>query len=143
MWRLNANFFKMDSLTIEGTNTVPSINFDSKSRKLCISGYSRPENVRDFYDQVLQWICNYKGELVVAQSKGEKDLKTVSSFSMIYFNSASAKFICDIITLFREMTNLGLEVDVNWHYDKDDTEMLEVGEDLAEMADFKFSFIPD
>ncbi|MGD9976468.1 MAG: DUF1987 domain-containing protein [Bacteroidales bacterium] len=131
----------MNSLKIEQTNASPLINFDLESRMFLISGYSRPENVRDFYYPIVEWLDNFKTEQVAAKQAGENIPPLNFDFKFIYFNSSSAKFLYDIIILLDEMQRAGINVAINWHYDKDDDGLREAGEELSDMAQITFRFI--
>lgn len=132
----------MELLHLEGTGSTPNVNLDPQTRNLELSGYSRPENVRDFYDPILTWLAHYKTDLEDLRDSGKETPATVANFRMVYFNSSSAKFICDIIIMLRELHKSGFDISINWHYDESDTEMFEAGEELSDMSDFPFSFIP-
>lgn len=132
----------MEPLHIDGNATTPTIHFDALTHVMEMSGYSRPENVRDFYDHVLQWVNDYCTMLERLREEGKELSPTILKLRFKYFNSSSAKFICDVILLFREMFLKGFEVEVMWFYEAYDTEMLEVGSDLSDMVDFEFSYHP-
>jgi hypothetical protein len=126
----------MDILRIEGTNTTPKVVFDSRTRTLELSGYSRPENVRDFYSPLLQWIEDFKMAILQSMSEGV-DSEPVT----FYFNSSSAKFIYDIILLLSEMQSNKIPLKIYWHFDEDDDELREAGEELSDMANLPFFYI--
>ena len=46
----------MKSYSVNGTLVSPAVDFNIETRVLEISGYSRPENVRDFYFPLIQWL---------------------------------------------------------------------------------------
>ncbi len=62
-------------------------------------------------------------------------------FKFSYFNSASAKFIVDILKQLEAYSNSGSKVSIRWYYDKRDVDMRESGEELAELVDIHFDFI--
>ncbi|HOP03395.1 MAG TPA: DUF1987 domain-containing protein [Tenuifilaceae bacterium] len=131
----------MDPLKIEGTNISPRVSFDNTARILELSGYSRPENVRDFYMPLLQWIEDFKDSIL--QNKPENsDIEPITfKFKFIYFNSSSAKFIYDIILLLSNVQKEGIPIKIYWHFDEDDDELREAGEELSEMAHVPFFFV--
>lgn len=52
---------------------------------------------------------------------------------MTYFNSASSKFLLDILFEFMKFHSKGNSIEINWFYDEDDDEILESGEEIADM----------
>ncbi len=131
----------MDILRIEGTNATPRVAFDQKARMLEISGYSRPENVRDFYAPLLQWLEDFKQSILSNSVEGAELEPITFKFKFIYFNSSSAKFIYDIILLLSDMQKNKIPLKIYWHFDEDDDEMREAGEELSDMANLPFFFI--
>ena len=53
-----------------------------------------------------------------------------------YFNTASSKIILDIFTAIEKIAN---DRKVVWHYDKDDEDMLEAGEDYQALIMLPFA----
>lgn len=131
----------MNPLKIEQTNVSPFVNLNSSLGIYILAGYSRPENVRDFYFPVISWLENFKNEQVELKKSG-KVLDPINfDFKFIYFNSSSAKFLYDIVIMLNEMQKEQLPVNINWHFDKDDDELREAGEELSDMAQVPFKFI--
>ncbi|MDP4266629.1 MAG: DUF1987 domain-containing protein [Bacteroidota bacterium] len=129
----------MDSLNIEATDISPKILFDIKNNVFDIIGKSRPENVRAFYQPVLNWLDKFEVEII---SKSNEALanKLIINLVFEYFNSSSAKFIFDIISKIHKFNNKGIIIEINWFYDEGDDEMLEAGEELSKMIAFPFNF---
>ena len=84
---------QMEVLKIKGTNVSPEVNFDHVSMSFEMSGYSRPENVRDFYMPLLTWLEEFVVE--ITRNKPSISKPIAFDFRMIYFNSSSAKFLFD------------------------------------------------
>ena len=131
----------MNPLKIEQTNVSPFINLNPSLGIYLLAGYSRPENVRDFYFPIINWLESFKKEQLEIKETG-KTLNPINfDFKFIYFNSSSAKFLYDIVILLNEMQKAGLPININWHFDKDDDELREAGEELSDMAQVPFKFI--
>jgi hypothetical protein len=130
----------MKPLQISGTSVSPSVNFDPDAKVLELGGYSRPENVRDFYFPIILWLEQYKeflkGNRLI--SKGEP---ISFRFKFIYFNSSSAKFIFDIITMLNEIQREGVPLKIYWYFDEDDDELREAGEELSDMTNVPFYYV--
>lgn len=131
----------MKSLHLNGTAVSPTVDFNIETRVLEISGYSRPENVRDFYFPLIQWL----DDLNTAWSKNRSmnlDSEPYSfKFKFVYFNSSSAKFIYDIIILLNGFQKEGFPIKIYWYYDAEDDELREAGEELSDMANVPFSYV--
>ena len=95
----------METLRIEGTNISPKVCFEPQKRSLEISGYSRPENARDYYDPILKWIEEFKDWVLKTTAAGSTIEPISFKFKFIYFNSSSAKFIYDIIMMLNVLTS--------------------------------------
>jgi len=131
----------MEPIKIEGTNISPKVIFDPAVRSLEISGYSRPENVRDFYMPLLQWLEEYKDSILQSKPQ-DSDIEPITfKFKFIYFNSSSAEFIYDIILLLSNAQREGVPLKIYWYFDEDDDELREAGEELSDMAHVPFFFV--
>lgn len=129
----------MKHLFVEATEFTPKIHFNPQEKYFGIEGISRPENGLEFYDPIIQWVKNYRNHI---QKKQEEKLPITFNIKMIYFNSSSAKFLIDILLEFIAIDKLGKAIDVNWHYEDGDDEILESGEEIAEIVGLTFNFLP-
>ncbi|NLF41895.1 MAG: DUF1987 domain-containing protein [Bacteroidales bacterium] len=119
----------MDVIKIKGTDDTPNVILDAENNIIEFSGRSLPEDVVTFYAPVIQWIEEY--------SKSPNS-KTNIIFRLEYFNTASSKILLDILLKFEDILNDGHEVVVSWHYQEDDEDMLEAGEEYSEIVDIPF-----
>ena len=46
-----------------------------------------------------------------------------------------------LLNIFRMLSDTKTELEINWYYEEDDTEMLEVGNDYERMLDINFNLI--
>jgi hypothetical protein len=83
----------------------------------------------------------YNENVLSTNTKFEKSLLTIN-VKMTYFNSASSKFLLDILLEFMKFMSKGNKVEVNWYYEEGDDEILESGEEIADMLGYTFNFIP-
>lgn len=131
----------MEALLLEGSMINPRVYFEPGERTLEISGYSRPENVRDFYMPLIEWIENYKVWILKNQKPNESLEPITFKFKFIYFNSSSAKFIHDIMLVLSDMQKNSIPIKVYWFFDEDDDELREAGEELSDMANLPFHYV--
>jgi hypothetical protein len=122
----------MDNITITGTPKTPTIDFNASTGVLLIRGRSIPENSIEFYKPLLDWIGKYAAEC---------PHKTIINVQLEYFNTSSSKCILDVFKRLEEICKEGKEVVVKWHYEVDDEDMLEAGEDYQAIIDIPFEMI--
>ena len=97
----------MKKFIIEGTETSPEIIIDPENCLLEMIGSSRPENVWKFYEPVISHLKKCKESF--SSDKSESESKNLTcNFKLTYFNSASAKFIYDIIAEIKYFHNVYL-----------------------------------
>jgi hypothetical protein len=124
----------MEALIINKTDDTPAITLDKAAGKFEFSGKSLPEDVSTFYAPVFAWIAEY-GENANPES--------TFVFKMTYFNTASSKIILDILMRLEELHEDGKNITVEWHYEEDDEDMQEAGEEYSEIVEVPFKFIED
>lgn len=127
----------MKKLVIEQTSYSPKVILDPENKIYEISGESRPPDVREFYDQIINWMDDFSLQLVKANAINEPVSFT---FNFGYFNSSSGKMILDICKVLARLQARGMNVTVNWHYEKEDVDMMEVGQEISRIVKFPFSY---
>ncbi len=122
----------MDNIKIEGSPKTPHIEFDKQSGLLLIHGRSIPENSIDFYKPVIDWLDQYAIEPAE---------ETVVNVQLEYFNTSSSKCILDVFKKLEAIKKSGKAITVKWHYEEDDEDMLEAGEDYDAIIDIPFEMV--
>src|SRR6478609_4157769 len=123
----------METIAIAGTEDTPAINFNYQEGVFLISGRSLPEDVSQFYQPVLDWLA----EFGTSPKDGAK-----FEFKLEYFNTASSKILLDIFQTLEEISgDSGSKFSIVWHYQNGDTDMLEAGEEYAELVDVPVEFV--
>ncbi|MRR23346.1 DUF1987 domain-containing protein [bacterium] len=131
----------MKSFIHKGTDLTPEIILAPAENRFIISGKSAPEDVRGLYYPVLEWM----EEFVAGVRKGNNYTDTNPlrlKLDLEYFNSSSAKFLFDIFAHLRDLNNEGTPVEIEWHYDMEDTDLREAGEDLSLLCELQFRYCP-
>ncbi|MGD1843852.1 MAG: DUF1987 domain-containing protein [Salibacteraceae bacterium] len=124
----------MEIISIEATDETPAVTLDASSNTFDFSGKSLPEDVSTFYNPILDWFDSY------SLNPNET---TVVDFKLTYFNTASSKCILDILMKLEEISEEGNSaVTINWHYQEDDEDMEEAGEEYADIVDIPFEMMP-
>lgn len=119
----------METIKIMGTDDTPTVILDSDNDIFEISGRSLPEDVTAFYEPILNWLDDYANS---------PNPKTVFTFKLVYFNTASSKLLLDILMKLEQMHEDGKEVLIRWFYPEDDEDMQEAGEEYADIVDIPF-----
>jgi hypothetical protein len=122
----------MEVIKIKGTDDTPSVILDKDQNLFEISGRSLPEDVSMFYEPIINWIDQY-AEAPNAES--------VFNFKLEYFNTASSKVLLDIMLKLEEIHEAGHKVIVKWHHREDEEDMLEAGEEYADIVAIPFEYI--
>ncbi len=122
----------MEPIQIAGTPKTPTVNFDSAKGVLEIKGRSIPENSIEFYKPLVDWLDEY------AKNPNEN---TIVNIQLEYFNTSSSKCILDVFKKLEAVHKGEHTVKVNWHYEEDDEDMLEAGEDYQSILKIDFEMI--
>lgn len=119
----------MKSLYIAPTTKTPEIDFNMNGN-FTITGNSYPEDVYEFYANVMQWLEEFV----------EKNTNPIQlNLDLKFLNTSSTRAILNIITKLSATTKNTLTV--SWNYDMEDDDMLEVGEDIQSLTNLKFLFV--
>ncbi|GDX52725.1 hypothetical protein LBMAG27_17720 [Bacteroidota bacterium] len=122
-----------ENLIIEGSGKTPTIKLYSETGSVEISGKSIPENSIGFYQPVYSWIDNYAAK---------PSTKTEIKIQLEYFNTSSSKCLLDIFRKFETIKKAGKsDIEVLWHYEADDEDMMEAGDDYNSLVDLTFRLI--
>lgn len=131
----------MENLYIEPTEFTPKINFDIKNRKFELIGISRPEDVVAFFDSIIYKIEKYVNS--VMNEKGDlENFQFHLVFDLDYMNSASSKYILQILDYFKNLYRRNAKIIVDWYYEDIDDQIFEDGEDLSDVIKMPFNLKP-
>ncbi len=128
----------MTPLIIESTDLTPFVRFQPDKYEFEISGESRPENVRKFYEPIIDWIDDYKEHL--NRKKTNANEKLVFKFRFEYFNSSSAKFLTSLINRLDIISQEVMPIEIEWYYDAPDEDMKSSGEEFSKLVKIPFRF---
>lgn len=123
----------MRNLVIEPTSKTPKVILNADLGIFEITGRSIPEDAIGFYRKVLDWIEEYSKSPLA---------ETVFKFQLEYFNTSSSKCLLDIFRKLERMHKNGHRVQIRWHYDSDDEDMAETGQDYQALLDVPFELVP-
>ncbi len=122
----------MEDINLERTVKTPEVHFVASKGELMIGGISIPENTVDFYHPLIYWITQYAMNPLS---------KTRFVVKFEYFNTSSSVVILNI---FRMLSDIKSDVQIDWFYESDDSEMQELGDDYKRMLgnETAFNLIP-
>lgn len=118
-------------IKLPATDKTPRIEFDTSTGVLYIEGKSLDENAFDFYQPLIEKISTYSLS---------PSLQTTVHINLEYFNTISSKALLDVFRKLEKIKTTG-EVVINWYYEREDPDMLEMGEDFREIVDIPFKMI--
>lgn len=123
----------MEPLIRQNTKSTPYVHLDVTSKTYVIGGRSIPIDAELFYKPILNWLDRF----TETQPKGRLQF----CFRFDFFNIASSKRVLFILYRLLEMRKEGWVVSVLWMYEKNDFDMLEIGQDYSLMIeDLPFMF---
>lgn len=114
---------------INRSEIYPDIILDKENGIFEIRGVSLPENGKEFYRPVLDFLDEYCQD---------PNKLTQFVFNLRFFNISSSKMILYILYKLKELQDKGHTVVVIWCYDHED--IREAGEDFAHMVPLPFQF---
>jgi len=117
----------MEPLIRQNTKSTPYVHLDIASKTYVIGGRSIPIDAELFYKPILNWLDRY----AETQPKGRFQF----CFRFDFFNIASSKRVLFILYRLLEMKKEGWVVSVLWMYEKNDFDMLEIGQDYSYMIE--------
>jgi hypothetical protein len=123
----------MEELAIMGTPKTPAVRSDSNQGLLEITGRSNPENTIEVFKPIVNWVEEY------VQNPGEK---TTINIQLDHFNTSSSKSLIGILKRLEAVKKEGRDIIINWHYDADDEDILEAGENFESVIEIPFNMIP-
>ena len=117
-------------MKIEATDRTPFVNLNLDG-EITLRGRSIAEDPISFYAPIMEWTKKYVKTTVNS---------TIINFDLEYFNTTSSKCLLDLfkaISILKER----VVVKVNWLYNEEDEDMLELAEEFSYLLGMKFNII--
>lgn len=121
----------MKRLEITASNNTPHIILDVDSNIFLIEGKSFPEDSKEFYRPVIEWLDEFK-------NSNPKAIRVC--FNLFYLSSSSIISIKQFLMKVVDLNNSGVETAVIWLYDEDDDDIKKTGEDYQKLTKLKFEY---
>ena len=120
----------MEAINLPATDDTPKVILDIEKEFFELSLRSLPENAIQFYTPLLQWLNNY--------SSSPKEA-TNFIFHFEYISTSSTKQVMKLILIIDQLAK-SKKVNIYWHYDKGDNDMMQTGERLEKLTAMKFIY---
>lgn len=132
----------MQKLIISPTKLSPEINFSPEENIFIIRGNSAPEDVREMYYPVIEWIRIFIDKIIEGQKHSfTEDNPLKMQVDLDYFNSSSAKFLYDIFFDLKRLKSSNIPFIIEWYHDEEDSDMKEAGQDISFLVETTFKYI--
>lgn len=122
----------MENLVREATAKTPEVNFDAANGVLEIKGTSIPENSIQFYQPLDEWVAEYIKVPVP---------KITITIRLQYFNSSTSMWLVHLLMKFKDVYARDKNVNINWHYEKNDDECLDAGKAFEKSIHIPFTYV--
>lgn len=123
----------MKSMFIKGTAKTPSIDFNPDRGYLEIKGKSTPEDSRIFYKPLIAWCEEYAND---------PQEKTTVDVHLEHFDTSSSKGLLDFLKRLKAIRDKKKEVEIIWHYESSDEDIMEAGENFKHITGLPFRMTP-
>lgn len=119
---------------MSGTHQRPTVVIDIEKGFFEISGSSIPENPMDVFSPIFDHLNRYMENPLPV---------TELHFRLDYFNTSTSKLMLDMIHKMESLPEEeGKEVKIKWYYREADDDMMEIGEDFANLCRLPIEIIP-
>jgi hypothetical protein len=122
----------MRSFFTERTKTTPRVDLNAETGELEIIGECYPENAMPFYKPIFEWLNDY-----LCQS----NTAIIVNLRLAYFNTSTSKCLLNLLEILEQAHLNGRQIELNWHYQENDEDMLDSGYEFAEDITLPFNFL--
>jgi len=113
----------MENIIIKASKRTPRINFDFENHNLSISGESYPEDVNQFYGEIIKALEDY------LTNTSNQTIQVI--IDLLYFNSSSAKALIRVFDMLDEAAKSN-SINIQWQHEAEDANMAELGQEFGE-----------
>jgi SiaC family regulatory phosphoprotein len=121
----------MKRLEIPASNNTPHIILDVDMNTFLIEGKSFPEDSKEFYRPVIEWMDEFK-------ASGSKSIKIC--FNLFYLSSSSIISVKQFLMKAVDLNTSGAAITIEWAYDEDDDDIKKTGEDYQKLTKLNFEY---
>lgn len=118
-----------ESLFLEATEDTPVIDFNVETGVFKVTGRALPEDAHEFFKPIEEWVQDYV--------ENPLDSTTVE-MRIDYFNSASTRYIFNLLMCFEDIVDDGGDAKIVWYYKEGDDMIESKGEEIASILELPF-----
>lgn len=122
----------MESVFIKESLVSPKTILDKEQGIFEICGNSYMSNPILHYSVITEWLSEYVKDPLP---------ETKFIFNLEYVNTATVKLLNDIISTLLSLREKGKKVEIEWHYNDDDEDMIDIGKQYEILNRFPFKWI--
>jgi|SRR5665213_2609944 len=123
----------MEPLFIPHTKVTPEINFNEAKGEYKITGRSIPADATVFFSSADKWADRFSNQF--------KGSGITIDIMLDHLNTGSVRSILTLLTKFIKMELKKVAVTINWHFEIEDEDIRDKGEEMAMILEHKFVFI--
>jgi hypothetical protein len=120
----------MEDLHFPGTRHTPDVKL--QEGQIRFTGRSVPSDPELFFSPIVDWIKSY--------CSGDME-HTLIELKFEYINTASTKWIFNILKLLGEHEKAGEKLNISWYYEQGDDDMFDLGMIFQSLVPSEFKFI--
>ncbi len=124
----------METLLIKETRTTPEIAFDPAKKIYSIRGRSIPADANSFFRPLDHWIDSY------AESASTHGMSV--DINLEHLNTGSVRSLLMILAKLLRHKSTGKNIQINWHHEEHDEDLLDKGEEMSLILEHPFRFVP-
>ena len=122
----------METIIKNATATSPFLEMNSEIGKITINGRAIEYNPTDFWASIFSWTTDYL--------ENPKDITTIN-LNFEYINTLSTKELFVFLKLIEFNAAKKTQVKVNWICDKDDDDMIDLGDNINALLRNKMNLV--
>ncbi|MFL5762452.1 MAG: DUF1987 domain-containing protein [Bacteroidia bacterium] len=115
----------MESFTIEATRHTPEVLINFGEGMMYIKGRSYSEDSMEFFTPIFANVRTYFEN---------PQPSTTFDFQFEYLNSSSFKLVVEVLILIKKLSPPENKLIVKWRHEKDDDDMLTLGEEASRVS---------
>ena len=121
----------MESLQIQSSNNTPFVSWNPATAEFVVEGKSFPENTKNFYTPLIQWLNNFE--------PGQNEV--CFRFGFDYVSSSSVIALLEVLRTIEKLMRRGANISIVWAYDEGDEDIQKIGLDFEKLVSIPFSYV--
>ncbi|MFK8044666.1 MAG: DUF1987 domain-containing protein [Crocinitomicaceae bacterium] len=122
----------IENLYIAPTDESPKVDFNSETGLFEISGISISKEADRTFGLINNWLKGY--------SEYPQDVSQLI-INLDYFNISTSKHLLDLLYKLKQLEENEKFVSIEWHYNEEEVDMLELGQDYEMMVHLPFKYV--